>query len=67
MDFRSRLNIPNTLADIGIKLDSKGADKIGELAILDAASGGNPIAFDANQYQTIFENAVNGKLEVHVN
>jgi len=62
MAFRSRLGIPNTLADIGIQLDSEGADKVGELAILDAASGGNPITFDGAQYQTIFENAVSGKL-----
>mgnify|MGYP005995053649 CR=1 FL=1 len=63
MGFRSNLGIPNSLLDIGIKLDSEGASRIGKLATLDAASGGNPIPFDAAQYQAIFEHAVNGTLD----
>lgn len=64
MDFRSQLGIPNSLLDIGIQLDSEGANRIGQLATQDAASGGNPISFDAAQYQAIFEQAVNGTLDV---
>ena len=64
MAFRSQLGIPNSLLDIGIQLDSEGANRIGKLATQDAASAGNPIPFDAQQYQVIFEQAVNGTLDV---
>lgn len=63
MDFRRSLSIPNSLLDIGIQLDSEGANSVGHLATQDAASGGNPIQFDGAQYQAIFEHAVNGTLD----
>ncbi|WP_076409692.1 iron-containing alcohol dehydrogenase [Shewanella sp. UCD-KL12] len=58
--FRSRLLIPHTLADIGITLDDSSL--VGEMAVIDAAAGGNPIALTAEQYSLIFTHAVKGQL-----
>ena len=60
MDFRNQLGINNTLGEIGIGLDRSA--EIGKLALEDAASGGNPIALNAQQYQGVFERAVKGEL-----
>ena len=58
--FRQLLKIPNCLGEIGI--DTKQAKAIGQLAVQDPSANGNPIAFTAEQYSFIFENAVNGRI-----
>lgn len=58
LEFRERLDIPNTLADIGI--ETAQADRIGKMAQSDPSSGGNPLQFSAQQYQRIFEAALTG-------
>ncbi len=60
LDFRSRLKIPHTLAEIDLNEDQ--ADLMGELAHADPVAGGNPIALEVADYQQIFRNAVNGKI-----
>lgn len=60
LTLRKELNIPHTLADIGI--DSQQAQRIGEMAASDAAASGNPIPFTAAQYTDIFNHAVDGTL-----
>lgn len=59
LDMRSTLNIPHTLSEIGI--EGTEAKKVGELAVLDAASGGNPIQFSAKEYTQIFLHALTGQ------
>lgn len=60
LDLRKQLNIPHTLQDI--KINDEEAERIGSMAAEDPSAGGNPIAFDAQTYATIFRNAVNGQL-----
>lgn len=56
LDLRKEIGIPDTLAEIGI--DDSCMETIGEMAVADAASGGNPIQFDAKAYQEIFKAAL---------
>lgn len=56
--LREQLGIPNTLAAIDI--DDSKAKLVGEMAVEDPSSGGNPIQFSATEYQKIFLNAVHG-------
>ncbi len=60
LNFRSRLKIPHTLAEIDLNEDQ--ADLMGELAYADPVAGGNPIALEVADYQQIYRNAVNGKI-----
>jgi alcohol dehydrogenase class IV len=60
LDLRRQLNIPHTLAGIGI--DSDRAQEVGDMAVADPSSGGNPVEFSAEQYASIFKDAVNGTL-----
>ncbi len=60
LELRERLSIPHTLAEIDI--DTRQADRIGQMAVADPSSGTNPIAFDAGQYREIFVKAVEGRL-----
>ncbi|MDX1692981.1 MAG: iron-containing alcohol dehydrogenase [Ketobacteraceae bacterium] len=61
LDWRQRLGIPATLADIGI--DGDEADKVAAMAIADPSAGGNPIPFAQGDYQTIFLAAVEGRIQ----
>ena len=54
--LREALDIPNTLADIGI--GAEDAELIGEMAVADAAAGGNPVPLDAEGYQQLFLRAL---------
>ncbi len=60
LELRAQLGIPHTLAEIDI--NSEQAELIGKMAVEDPSAGGNPISFNAEQYQQIFIDAVNGKL-----
>lgn len=60
MDFRRRLGIQNTLAEIGVPSD-RIAD-IGEMALADPSAGGNPIPLTANDYADVFRKALTGDL-----
>lgn len=59
--IRKTLLIPHSLAEIGITLDDSVL--IGEMAVADAASGGNPIPLTAVQYSMVFSDAVKGRLD----
>lgn len=61
IDFREALDIPNTLAEIGI--ESEQAERVGDMAVVDPSASGNPKAFTAKQYQTLFEAALSGDTE----
>ncbi len=58
--LRHELEMPHSLAEIGI--DAAEAERIGQMAVEDPSAGGNPIAFDADDYRRIFEDAVAGRL-----
>ena len=58
LHLRSDLNIPHSLADIGI--DERRADEIGAAAKQDPSDGGNPIALTPADYSAIFRAAVQG-------
>ncbi|MDE1923725.1 MAG: iron-containing alcohol dehydrogenase [Gammaproteobacteria bacterium] len=58
--FRKRLNIPHTLADIGVPVGD--SDTIGREAALDPSAGGNPLPTDAAAYARLFRSAVKGDL-----
>ena len=60
LQLREQVGIPHTLSEIGI--DAAQAETVGKMAVEDPSAGGNPISFTAQQYQQIFENAVNGEL-----
>ena len=60
MQLRKDIDIPNTLADIGINAERAG--EIGDMAVADPSSGTNPIQFTPEQYSQILINAIEGKL-----
>ena len=58
--LRNEINIPHTLADIGIT--AQDAIKVAAMSHSDPAAASNPILFTVEQYQQLFENAINGTL-----
>lgn len=58
LDFRKRLDIPDTLADVGV--DTNSAEEIGRLAEIDPSAATNPINVTAEQYSRVFVQAVEG-------
>jgi len=64
--FRHELDIPASLKDIGIHTDDTitRQHNIGELAFTDPSAAGNPIPLTAEQYQTLFQQAVDGELPI---
>jgi len=60
LNFRKTLEVPNTLADIGV-LDDR-ADAVAQLAFDDPTRPGNPKPLTTDDLRTIFVNAVRGVL-----
>jgi hypothetical protein len=60
LEIRKQLSIPHALSAIDI--DDTQAETVGRMAVEDPSAGGNPISFNAPQYQQIFVNAVSGNL-----
>ena len=60
LQIRKKLSIPHALSAIDI--DDSQAETVGRMAVEDPSAGGNPISFNAPQYQQIFVNAVSGNL-----
>ena len=60
MQLRQDLNIPHSLAEIGVHTNN--AAVIGSEAALDPSAGGNPIPMNAAQFEHIFRTAVAGEL-----
>jgi alcohol dehydrogenase class IV len=60
LEFRRRLKIPQSLAEIGVPLSEP--DTIGREAALDPSAAGNPLPTDAAGYARIFRSAVKGDL-----
>lgn len=60
LELRESLSIPHTLGEVGI--DDRQAKRVADMAVADAAAGGNPITFTTEQYETVFKNALTGKI-----
>ncbi len=60
LELREQIDIPNTLADIGI--DDSCMDTIGKQAAEDPSAATNPVKFGDEDYQMIFQAALQGKL-----
>lgn len=58
--LRAQLGIPHTLA--GLEITASESARIGNMAVEDPSAGGNPIQFNAAQYEQIFINTVEGNL-----
>ncbi|MEC4724358.1 iron-containing alcohol dehydrogenase [Shewanella sp. D64] len=61
LTLREQLNIPHTLAEIGINIDD--AVLVGKMSVKDAACAGNPILLTDIEYSLLFKDAVKGKLK----
>lgn len=60
IQFRKILQIPKDLQSIGINAEQ--SKRIGEMAVEDPSSAGNPMKLSAEQYSSLFEKAVTGQL-----
>jgi len=60
LQLRNEVGIPHSLNALDI--DDNQAQKVGEMSVADAAAGGNPVAFSAEQYRDLFTRAVSGSL-----
>ncbi len=60
LQFRERLGVPHTLADLGV--DDNRADEIGRLGEIDPPAAKNPVPVKATDLESIFVQAVNGRL-----
>ncbi len=56
---RKALDIPNTLADIGIMLED--AAKLSKMSVADPSAGGNPILLSEKDYKRLITNAIRGR------
>jgi len=61
MQMRRELDIPHSLAEIGVSIDK--AEIIGREAAIDPSASGNPIPINAAQLEHIFRAAVSGRLD----
>ena len=61
LDLRERIGIPRTLADIGVPSDA--AARLAPMALVDPSSATNPIELTAPALESLFENALEGRLE----
>jgi alcohol dehydrogenase len=60
LDVRDRLDVPATLADLGVPLE--GCDTVARAAVVDPSAATNPIALTVDDCATIFRAAWNGRL-----
>ena len=60
LDLRAELELPHTLAEIGV--DDARAELIGEMSVKDVTARTNARQLDAAEYQQLFLNALTGKL-----
>ncbi len=58
--LREQLGIPHSLSELGIA--GNEAERVGCMAVADAAAAGNPIQFTAEEYSALFLAAVRGEV-----
>jgi alcohol dehydrogenase class IV len=62
IDMRTRLHVPNTLADLGV--EEARIDELAEKAQRDPSTGGNPVAMTVEGFKTLIRAAIRGDLTV---
>jgi len=62
LDLRERIGIPRTLADIGVPADA--AARLAPMALVDPSSATNPITLTTPALESLYENALEGRLEL---
>ena len=60
--LRKQLHIPHSLSELGI--NNQEQESIASQAVKDAAASGNPIHLSQEQYQAVFNFALDGKLDL---
>jgi len=60
LQLRTKLQIPDDLQSVGIGTEQ--SKRVGEMAAADPSAAGNPVMLSAEQYSTLFESAVHGRL-----
>ena len=60
LELRDRIGIPHTLADIGVPPDA--ASRLAPMALVDPSSATNPIELTTPVLESLFENALQGRL-----
>jgi alcohol dehydrogenase class IV len=61
LELRRSIGIPNTLADIGVRMEH--AVEFAPQAFADPSTGGNPLPVDINQFERLYLNCIRGRLE----
>ena len=61
LGLRERIDIPRTLADIGVPSDA--ASRLAPMALVDPSSATNPVPLTTPALESLFENALEGRLE----
>ena len=60
LELRDRIGIPHTLAEIGVPPDA--ASRLAPMALVDPSSATNPIELTTPALESLFENALRGRL-----
>jgi alcohol dehydrogenase class IV len=61
LELRRSIGIPNTLAEIGVRMEH--AVSLAPQAFADPSTGGNPLPMDINQFERLYLNCIRGRLE----
>lgn len=61
LELRRSIGIPNTLADIGVRAEH--AAEFAPQAFADPSTGGNPLPVDTSQFERLYLNCIEGKLQ----
>ena len=62
LDLRAEIGIPHTLTGIGVPADS--ASRLAPMALVDPSSATNPIPLTTSALEALYENALEGRLEL---
>ena len=62
LELRARIGIPHTLAEIGVPIDA--ASRLAPMALLDPSSATNPIELTVPALESLFANALEGRLRI---
>lgn len=60
LELRRELEIPHTLADLGVGEDR--IDELAEMAVVDPTAGGNPVPLDVPGLKRLFEACIRGNM-----
>jgi len=61
LELRRSIGIPNTLADIGVRMEHAVA--FAPQAFADPSTGGNPLPMEINHFERLYLNCIRGRME----